>query len=79
MNFLLQSFGRSPVFGIADKDGGRGLDHHPALGDANLLRRRQNFERADGFVDLGVGSERQTDEAGENPFNNLHDVGEWRE
>ena len=77
LNLLLQHLGRSPVFGVTDENGSRGLDHEPAFGDAGLLRRRQNFERTDNVVDLSVRSERQKGKAGErDPSCDFHARGE---
>ena len=75
MDFFLQCLRSGPVFGIGigDEDGGRGLDHELAFGQANLLRCGQNFERPTGVVDLGMRNKRQTGKASErNPFCDLH-------
>ena len=59
VNLSLQSLSRSSVFGIADEDGGRWLDHDSTFRHAGLFRSWQKLECANVVVDLGVRSERQ--------------------
>jgi predicted Fe-Mo cluster-binding NifX family protein len=72
----LQHFGRSAIFGITNKDGGRRLNYHLAFGHVDFFGRGQNVERANGVVDLSVREVGQTDNAGENAFNSFHNVGD---
>ena len=73
MNLFLQGLGGQPIFRIADEYRGRSLDREPPRGAAELLRRGQNLDSAGGVGQLGVRNRRHTEQAGENPFNNLHD------
>jgi len=43
VDFFLQRFSRSPVLGIANEDGGRGLDYDSALGYADFQSADEIF------------------------------------